>query len=372
MSKTFNFIEPEVENINAVMQIAEELVNRNKIIQMEKLFRIAKKRLKLSPLTIVSIINYLKRNAQIVERSKLLKDDVLSNIYRKIIFNFINKYPGINFSNLRQFSFQEYKLTMDKPINKGSVGQFDWHLNILIKFKFIRKIEFKNYSLFIPYKMEDKKGLYYFLLRDSINRKIIHVLTKEIEIKSSKIHGLIKESRNSVYYHINVINEYDLVILEKISGNFVVSLNPDNKDLILNIVDDIELKLSELKEKTGVLDKKKERPLKKPKAGVIAAADTAGLSEAEKKEIEKTESEMEIEKKKVECIVHRGTIVGSIYLCPNCMTYYCIKCAKALKEKDEACWSCGEKIDISVQLIMNNKEEKRKVEPEINQKSKIY
>jgi len=87
---------------------------------------------------------------------------------------------------------------------------------------------------------------------------------------------------------------------------------------------------------------------KKEKAGAIAAADTAGLSEAEKMELEKTESEMDIKKKKVECIVHRGPIVGSIYLCPNCMTYYCIKCAKALKEKDEACWSCGEKIEIAV------------------------
>ena len=266
MSKSFNFIEPKVENINAVMQIAEELINENKIIQMEKLFNIVKKRLKMSPLSIVSIINYLRKNAQIVERSKLLKEDVLSNIYREIIFNFINKYPGINFSNLMQFSFQEYKLTTDKKINKGSVGQFDWHLNILMKFKFIRKIEFKNYSLFIPYKMEDKKGIYYFLLRDSINRKIIHVLTKEKQIKSSKIHRLIKESRSSVYYHVNVINEYDLVILEKISGILVVRLNSDNKDLILNIIDDIELKLFELKEKTGVLDKNKERPLKKLQA----------------------------------------------------------------------------------------------------------
>ncbi len=30
------------------------------------------------------------------------------------------------------------------------------------------------------------------------------------------------------------------------------------------------------------------------------------------------------------------------------MTYYCVKCAKALKEKDEACWSCGEDIDIAI------------------------
>ena len=72
------------------------------------------------------------------------------------------------------------------------------------------------------------------------------------------------------------------------------------------------------------------------------------ITEKEKKEIEKTESEMDIEKKVVLCVVHRGPIVGSIYLCPECMTYYCLKCAKALKENDESCWSCGKEIEIAV------------------------
>jgi len=87
----------------------------------------------------------------------------------------------------------------------------------------------------------------------------------------------------------------------------------------------------------------------KKKTGVKGEAAAKGvLSEAEKKEVEKTESEMEIEKKEVLCVVHRGPIVGNIYLCPDCMTYYCVKCAKALKEKGEACWSCEKEIDIAI------------------------
>ena len=33
------------------------------------------------------------------------------------------------------------------------------------------------------------------------------------------------------------------------------------------------------------------------------------------------------------CIVHRGPIEGDNYLCPHCKTFYCVKCATALKEK---------------------------------------
>ena len=97
-----------------------------------------------------------------------------------------------------------------------------------------------------------------------------------------------------------------------------------------------------------VLKPKKVIAPKKKKGVIKEAAAKEGLSEEEKKEVEKTESEMEIEKKEVVCVVHRGPIVGNIYLCPKCMTYYCVKCAKALKEKDEACWSCGEDIDIAI------------------------
>lgn len=64
------------------------------------------------------------------------------------------------------------------------------------------------------------------------------------------------------------------------------------------------------------------------------------LSEEEKKELEKTESEVGVEKKEILCIVHKGPIDGTVYICPGCKSYYCYKCANALKEKGEKCWSC--------------------------------
>ena len=96
-----------------------------------------------------------------------------------------------------------------------------------------------------------------------------------------------------------------------------------------------------LKSKKVIAPKNKDKVIEKAAAKEV-------LSETEKKELEKTESEMDIEKKEVLCVVHRGPIVGNIYLCPDCMTYYCVKCAKALKEKDESCWSCGREIEIAI------------------------
>jgi hypothetical protein len=63
-------------------------------------------------------------------------------------------------------------------------------------------------------------------------------------------------------------------------------------------------------------------------------------SEFLKRDLEKIESEVEIEEKDYICIVHRGPIEGTTYICPKCKTFYCIKCVKTLKESDERCWYC--------------------------------
>ncbi len=65
-----------------------------------------------------------------------------------------------------------------------------------------------------------------------------------------------------------------------------------------------------------------------------------------KKEIRKTEAEVSVEKESHICLVHRGKITGAVYICPECETYYCMKCANVLKEKGETCWVCHTQIDL--------------------------
>ena len=97
-------------------------------------------------------------------------------------------------------------------------------------------------------------------------------------------------------------------------------------------------------DKLDIKPKKAVKPKKKPTAVVLPPAE---LSKEEKKDLEKTEAEMGIEKQKFVCIVHKGHIEGDNYLCPNCQTFYCVKCAKALRDKGEQCWSCGSKIIVA-------------------------
>ncbi|MHA1148928.1 MAG: right-handed parallel beta-helix repeat-containing protein [Promethearchaeota archaeon] len=87
---------------------------------------------------------------------------------------------------------------------------------------------------------------------------------------------------------------------------------------------------------------------KKAKKVVRKAPEKRELTEEEKAEIAKAESEMEIKKEKHICVVHKGEIKGAIYLCPQCSTFYCMNCARTLKINGEKCWSCEAELEIEV------------------------
>ncbi|MFX1411397.1 MAG: hypothetical protein ACFFA6_13685 [Promethearchaeota archaeon] len=69
------------------------------------------------------------------------------------------------------------------------------------------------------------------------------------------------------------------------------------------------------------------------------------LTSKEKKELEKIESEIKVEEQKFICVVHKGQIVGTVYVCPNCKTCYCLTCAYSLKANGEKCWTCNNEIN---------------------------
>ncbi|MFX0043590.1 MAG: hypothetical protein ACFE8L_11825 [Candidatus Hodarchaeota archaeon] len=90
-----------------------------------------------------------------------------------------------------------------------------------------------------------------------------------------------------------------------------------------------------IKEKREIKEKVKiKKEIKKP-----------DLTLKERKEIEKIESEIKVEEQRFICVVHKGQIVGTVYICPNCKTHYCLTCAYSLKANGEKCWTCNSEIN---------------------------
>ncbi len=60
-----------------------------------------------------------------------------------------------------------------------------------------------------------------------------------------------------------------------------------------------------------------------------------------------TEEEVTVSKEKQICIVCKNEILKANYICPECKTFYCLKCSIALTESENACWVCDTPFDAS-------------------------
>jgi len=215
-------------SVQSVIEIAKEVINNNNVLDTELLYNLAKRRLKFPRKGLLSIIQLLINKKVLVEGSKYTRDEVLNNRYRFNLYNFLTSYLGVHFSSIRK------QIITDKSGTLGSSGQLIWHLEMLIRFNYIKKIKIKNYTVFLPYEIDDEIGLLHFVLRDEIYLKIIQLLISNVKLKKSEIHKLVNEKRETIYYRINNLIEFNIIELSGDDNSLVLNSSKKN-DIILII-----------------------------------------------------------------------------------------------------------------------------------------
>jgi len=60
-----------------------------------------------------------------------------------------------------------------------------------------------------------------------------------------------------------------------------------------------------------------------------------------------TEDEVTFFREKKICLICKGKKLGFTYICPECEAFYCVKCAQALSDLENACWVCNLPVDKS-------------------------
>lgn len=213
-------------SVRRVLEIAEEIMSKNKVLNIENLYNLAKKQLKIPRNGLLSIIQFLINKKLLIEGSKFSKETVLSNQIRRGIYYFIRTNPAIHFSVLRRKAFSE---TM------GSSGQLVWHLEMLLKFNYIKKIKVGNYTVFLPFDLSEDTGRIIFLLRDRINNKLMKLLTEENNVLKSEIYKEIDEKREDVYYRINNLINHDIITFSETSDK-ILCINSNVKENVDEIL----------------------------------------------------------------------------------------------------------------------------------------
>ncbi len=214
-------------NVQGVIEIAEEIVAENRVVTLDNLYYRAKRKLKIPRRGLKSIIQYLVNKKVLVDQSRFTRNSILSHPLREEIYYFIRDNLGVHLSTIRRHFQSE---------NTGT-GQLVWHLDMLLKFNYVKSIKLKNYLLFLPKDIDDEAGIIYFFLRDDLNFRIVKLLLEKKELKRADIYKNLAESRELVYYHLN--NLIDDKVIELKEDKFVC-INPKKVLLIESIIKDLE------------------------------------------------------------------------------------------------------------------------------------
>jgi predicted transcriptional regulator len=130
--------------------------------------------------------------------TRIKRRNILDNINRKNIFEYIRANQGVHFKKLlRKLNFQP--------------GAMSYHLNVLEKGEYIKSIQDGNLRRFYLYgtKSDFKIAL------TSIQLRILSIVDERPGISQSKISELIGKNRMLVNYHIKILDDADLISMEK-------------------------------------------------------------------------------------------------------------------------------------------------------------
>ncbi|MFX0021099.1 MAG: hypothetical protein ACFE9S_02150 [Candidatus Hermodarchaeota archaeon] len=214
----------ENPNVQKIIEIAKELIKKNQVLKVKKLYDLAVRSLDISTRDILEIIQFLNNNKILIDGSKHTKDTVLFNLYRKKIYNVVESFNGATFSFLRENVFTNHS---------GSAGQLIWHLKMLLKFKYIKKIKVGNYSLFLPVDLEDDFGKLCFFMRDELNRKIIKLFMEYEKIIKPHVYKKINFKRENVNYRLKILMEHQILIYKDESTK-EICISKKMKEYLLN------------------------------------------------------------------------------------------------------------------------------------------
>ena len=131
-------------------------------------------------------------------------DELFENENRRSIIKSILEQPGIhNNELLRQCNLQK--------------GQLQWHLQVLIQYKIIRKEKIGQYSAYFPSVNNEVQGNNRELLLSKSKTKfeILNLIEDNPGINPSKIASLLNLNKSSVKYHVDKFIEEKMILNEQ-------------------------------------------------------------------------------------------------------------------------------------------------------------
>jgi predicted transcriptional regulator len=187
-----------------LLAICSELVSKNRVIKLDRLFNIARRELQVDSITILKGIKRLEDDLIIKADSKLLRGDLLQNDTRRELYFIVMRNPGISFNQIRSQMGKGTKLLL-------------WHVEVLSDFGCVRSYTFESSAKAYFTRHVDEAewghdGLYMFqLYQNSTVKKILDMLSDGSSYSVKKIEERLGISRQLIEYHLKKLQDKHVV-----------------------------------------------------------------------------------------------------------------------------------------------------------------
>jgi predicted transcriptional regulator len=137
-------------------------------------------------------------------RSYLTIADIFENEHRVDILTQILNNPGIHQNELRR------SCNLQK-------GQLQWHLDVLLSNKIIKKERHGQYTIYFPItaSVEAIENFKNLPMKSETTSKILEIIQTNLGITSSEIAKKMNLARNTVKYHIDKLSENNLIYFKE-------------------------------------------------------------------------------------------------------------------------------------------------------------
>ncbi|MBN1799856.1 MAG: hypothetical protein JW891_00020 [Candidatus Lokiarchaeota archaeon] len=177
-----------------VLKVIQDYLDNNRALNLEKVIPyirniLSKKKININSNGIKLIIKNLVEQRHIIQGSKLTRDDVLNNENRRNTYETIKNNPGCYFNFLRK------RLNLSNHI-------IAWHLNILMKFEYIKKASLDNHDIFFSTEVKSKDYEKLYLLSKKKCKRMLSFM-KDFD------DGITKTMvSTNLGIHYNIVSKY--------------------------------------------------------------------------------------------------------------------------------------------------------------------
>ncbi|MFX1311987.1 MAG: hypothetical protein ACFFHD_05190 [Promethearchaeota archaeon] len=203
-----------------VLNVVQEYLNKNRYFNIQEILPFINSRFKMASINvnirgIEEILRSLVKKKILVEGSKLSRNDILNNPKRKKIYEFITRNPGVYFNKIVK------KLRISNHV-------VVWHLNMLLKFKFIKMTRFQNHDIYFDSAFDLKKSKFKYLISKEKSKKIIEYLkTYDFGITKTQLSKELKMHINTVSKYLKMLEQFDIIVRKKLSKRIIFFINEE-------------------------------------------------------------------------------------------------------------------------------------------------